>query len=61
MHKNYEITELPEKYYDKEATEDACDKAMCEMVNKYPAIFIGERWDKYRESTEEQEDDNKSS
>jgi hypothetical protein len=57
MHKNYEITELPERYFDEEATGKMMNEELTKMVNKYPAMFVGEHWDKYRKLTEEQEDD----
>lgn len=53
MHKNYEITELPEKYFDKETTGKIMHEEIKKMVNKYPAMFVGERWNKYREQPEE--------
>jgi hypothetical protein len=52
------ITEIPDEYFDKEASKEAHDQAMRQMVNQHPHIFPGERWDEYREKQEEGENEN---
>lgn len=44
------ITELPEKYFDKQKSIEAFENMVKQLVKKHPAMFAGEKWDKYRET-----------
>jgi len=56
MH-DYFITELPDKYYDKQRTIEAAEREIRKMVQKNPVMFTGKRWDKYREKQQEETED----
>lgn len=59
MHKNFKIAELPAKYYDRKSSAKACEKEMIKLVKNFPEIFKGDRWEKYRTTNKEDNNDTK--
>jgi hypothetical protein len=52
---DYIITEMPDKHFDRETGGKIMQEEIRKMVNDYPKMFTGKKWDKWRDKEKEEE------